>query len=415
MRKAAPPKPPASDRRPLAGVRVLDLTWVLGGPFAAMQLGDLGAEVIKIEPPEGDYSRTVPPHFFAGDSVYYLSINRNKLSLVLNLRTRDGLNVLYDLVRKSDVLMSAFSPEATRRLRIDYPRLRRVNPRLIVANLIAFDNKGPWRDKPGFDSIVQAMSGVMSVTGEAGGAPARVGFHVADQTAGLYLAAAIVAALVGRVRTGRGQRVEVSLLDCQVAALTMLAQTHLQAGEIPGPAGNRNPLIPPVGAYRTSDGKWVMISVTTEKFWQGLCRALGHPEWIADPRFATAGARLTHAEPLYALCEDAVGKFSQVEALARLHREEVPAGPVQRVDEALAHPLTRSRGMLVSVRHPRGGKLRLLGNPMKFSAAPRQRFTAPPQLGQDTAKILGGLLGYSRRRIQELWEAGVTRPASPRS
>lgn len=174
-----------------------------------MQLADLGAEVIKIEPPEGDYSRTVPPHFFHGDSAYYLSINRNKLSLVLDLKTRAGLRVLYDLAKKSDVLMSAFSPEATRRLRIDYPRLRRVNPRLIVANLIAFDHKGPWRDKPGFDSIVQAMSGVMSLTGEAGGAPARAGIHVGDQTAGLYLATAILAALIGRERTGSGQRVEV--------------------------------------------------------------------------------------------------------------------------------------------------------------------------------------------------------------
>ena len=377
-----------------------------------MQLADLGAEVIKIEPPEGDYSRTVPPHFFQGDSAYYLSINRNKVSLVLDLKTRDGLRVLYDLAKKSDVLMSAFSPEATRRLKIDYPRLRRVNPRLIVANLIAFDNKGPWRDKPGFDSIVQAMSGVMSLTGEAGGAPARAGFHVGDQTAGLYLATAILAALIGRERTGSGQRVEVALLDCLVASLTMLAQNYLQSGEIPGATGNRNPLVPPVGAYRTSDGKWVIFSVTTEKFWQGLCRALGHPDWSVDPRFSTARARLTHAERLYALCEDAVGKFTQAEILSRLHREEVPTGPVQRVDEVLAHPLTRSRGMLVTVKHPSGGHLRLLGNPMKFSAAPRQRFTAPPQLGQDTANILGSLLGYSPRRIRQLWDAGVTRPAS---
>jgi crotonobetainyl-CoA:carnitine CoA-transferase CaiB-like acyl-CoA transferase len=399
------------EARPLAGVRVLDLTWVLGGPFAAMQLGDLGAHVIKVEPPEGDYARTVPPHFFAGDSLFYVSINRNKLSLVLDLKTRDGLRVLYDLVKKSDVFMSAFSPEATRRMKIDYPRLRRVNPRLIVANLIAFDDKGPWRDKPGFDSIVQAMGGIMSLTGEAGGPPQRVGYHVGDQTAGLYLATAILAALIGRQRTGRGQRLEVSLLDCQVAYLTMLAQNYLHSGTVPGPTGNRNPLVPPVGAYRTSDGKWVMISVTREKFWQALCRALGHPAWITDSRFATAQARLTHAQALYLLCEDAFGKFTQAEVLARLDGEEVPAGPVQRVDEVLSHPLTRSREMLVSVKHPRGGELRLLGSPMKFSAAPRGRFTAPPALGQDTEKILRGLLGYSARRIRALWQAGVTRPA----
>lgn len=402
------------DPRPLAGGRVLDLTWVLGGPFAAMQLGDLGAEVIKIEPPEGDYARTVPPHFLHGDSLFYVSINRNKLSLVLDLKRRDGLRVLYDLVKKSDVLISAFSPEATRRLKIDYPRLRRVNPRLIAANLIAFDTKGPWRDKPGFDSVVQAMGGVMSLTGEAGGPPARVGYHVGDQTAGLYLATAILAALIGRERTGRGQRLEVSLLDCQVAYLTMLAQNYLQSGEVPGPRGNRNPLVPPVGAYRTSDGKRVMITVTAEKFWQGLCRALGHPEWSADPRFATARARLVHADTLYALCEDAFGKFTQAAVLARLDREEVPAGPVQRVDEVLAHPLTRSRQMLVRVKHPRGGELQLLGSPMKFSDVPRPRYLVPPTLGQDTEKILSGLLGYSGRRIKALWDAGVTRPASTR-
>jgi len=392
---------------------VLDLTWVLGGPFAAMQLGDLGAEVIKIEPPDGDFSRTVPPHFRGGDSAYYLSINRNKLSLVLDLKTRAGLAVLHDLVKKSDVLMSAFSPEATRRLRIDYPRLRRVNPRLIVANLIAFDDKGPWRDKPGFDSIVQAMGGVMSVTGEAGRPPVRVGLHVGDQTAGLYLATAILAALVGRRRTGRGERVQVSLLDCQVAFLTMLAQNYLEGGEVPGPAGTRNALIPPVGAYRTRDSKWVMISVTTEKFWRGLCRALGHPEWATDPRFATAEARLAHREALYALCEDAVATFSQEQALARLEREVVPAGPIQRVDEVLAHPLTRSREMLVTASDPRGGQLTMLGSPMKLRHVTRPRFTAPPRLGQDTEKILRGLLGYSARRIRALREAGVTRPARP--
>ncbi len=403
-----------TDPRPLAGVRVLDLTWVLGGPFAAMQLGDLGAEVIKIEPPEGDYSRTVPLHFLHGDSLFYVSINRNKLSLVLDLKQRDGLRVLDDLVKKSDVFMSAFSPEATRRMKIDYPRLRRVNPRLIVANLIAFDSKGPWRDKPGFDSVVQAMGGVMSLTGEAGGPPQRVGYHVGDQTAGLYLATAILAALIGRERTGRGQRLEVSLLDCQVACLTMLAQNYLQSGAVPGPRGSRNPLVPPVGAYRTSDGKWVMITVTAEKFWRGLCRALRHPEWIADPRFVSAEARLTHAETLYALCEDAFGTLTQTESLARLDGEEVPAGPIQRVDEVLAHPLTRSREMLVSVKHPRGGRLRLLGSPMKFSAARPPRFTAPPALGQDTEKILRGLLGYSPRRIRALWDAGVTRPLPTR-
>jgi crotonobetainyl-CoA:carnitine CoA-transferase CaiB-like acyl-CoA transferase len=310
--------------------------------------------------------------------------------------------------------MSAFSPEATRRLKIDYPRLRRVNPRLIVANLIAFDNKGPWRDRPGFDSVVQAMSGVMSLTGEAGGAPARAGFHVADQTAGLYLATGILAALMSRESTGRGQRVEVSLLDGLVASLTILAQNYLHSGKVPGPAGNRNPLAPPVGAYRTSDGKWVILSITTEKFWRGLCRAIAHPEWIADPRFATADARLTHAKTLYALCEEAFGKLSQADALAQLHGEQVPAGPVQRVDEVLAHPLTRSRGMLVSVKHPSGDRLTLLGSPMRFSGAPRLRYTAPPRLGQDTARILGGLLGYSARRIRELSDAGVTRPAPTR-
>ncbi len=393
---------------------MLDLTWVLGGPFAAMQLADLGAQVIKIEPPEGEYSRTVPPHFFQGDSTYYLSINRNKLSLVLDLKRRDGLRVLYDLAKKADVLMSAFSPEATRRLKINYPRLRRVNPRLIVANLIAFDSKGAWRDRPGFDSIIQAMSGVMSLTGEAGGPPARAGFHVADQTAGLYLATGILAALINRERTGRGQRVEVSLLDGLVASLTILAQNYLHSGEVPGPGGNRNPLVPPVGAYRTSDRKWVIFSITTEKFWQGLCRALGHPEWIADPRFATAKARLTHAKTLYALCEETFEKLSQADALARLQQEQVPAGPVQRVDEVLAHPLTRSREMLVTVKHPSGDQLTLLGNPVKFSGAPRLRYTAPPQLGQDTATILGGLLGYSARRIRELWDSGVTRPAATR-
>ncbi len=399
-----------SDPRPLAGIRVLDLTWVLGGPFAAMQLGDLGAEVIKVESPEGDYSRTIPPHFFRGDSTYYLSVNRNKRRLVLDLKRPEGLRVLYDLVRKSDVLMSAFSPEATRRLKIDYPRLRRVNPRLIVANLIAFDSTGPWRDRPGFDSIVQAMSGVMSLTGEPGRPPARAGFHAGDQTAGLYLALAILAALVGRQRAGRGQRLEVSLLDCLVASLTMLAQNYLQSGEVPGPTGNRNPLVPPVAAYRTSDGKWVMVSVTTEKFWRGLCRALGHPEWSADPRFATAEARLAHAEVLYTLCRDAFGRLTRTEALDRLQLEEVPVGPVQRVNEVLAHPLTRSRGMLVTVKHPGGDPLTLLGSPIKLSSTPRPRYTAPPALGQDTAKILGGLLGYSARRIQELWDSGVTRP-----
>lgn len=390
----------------LQGKVILDLTWVLGGPFAGQLLAQLGAEVIKVEPVGGDYARSVPPVSDTRDSPFFLSVNRGKRSVALDLKHPLGRQAFQDLVREADVVIYGFASDVPARLGLDHGTLAAINPRIVVGQLIGLDDKGPYAGAPAFDLMLQAMSGLMSITGEAGGKPVRVGYQVADLAGGLYLALGVAAGLVQAQATGAGERVQVSLFDAQMAMLTWQAQGYLQGGPAPRASGARHAMIAPSDIYRTSDGRWIALAPTGDAFWQALCEAIGLPGLAADARYATAAARVANVD---ALTEDLAGAIGRRTAQAWLdifEARRVPAALVLGVDEALAHPLAASRGMVEAVARPQGGEpVRMLGNPFKFAGQPSLGY--PPALGQDTAALLRGMAGYDDDSLAALQAAGA--------
>ncbi len=390
---------------PLTGVRVLDLTQFLAGPYGSMLLGDLGAEIIKIEPPGGDPMRQMPPYFLAGESAYFLSINRNKRSVTLNLKMPAGRQVFYDLVRVSDVVLDNFRPGVMEGLGLGYETLRHINRRIIACSITGFGRTGPYRDRPAFDLVLQAMSGAMSITGEPERPPVRMGIPMGDLAGGMFAAQAISAALYARERTGEGCFIDLGLMDCLTALLTYVAQYYLAGGPVPQPAGSHHQSVVPYGVFATADGHLV-IAVFAEKFWSALCRALERPDLAEDPRFARNELRLEHRAELLPLLQDIFRRRPTREWLTRLEAEGVPSGPVQTIDQVLADPHIAARHMVVRVPHPSIGELPLLGNPIKISDV-EEHFHPPPRLGQHTEEILRNLLGYSEKKITELRESGV--------
>jgi len=381
---------------PLAGVRIVDLTWVIAGPFATMLLADLGAEVIKVEPPGGDMARAIPPYRFHDDSAFFLSVNRNKKSIVLDLKDAGDRAVLDELISVSDVVYSNYSPQATRRLGLDYERLRTLNPSVIASRIFGFHDEPPYDELPAFDSVVQAMGGTMSITGPEGGPGVRVGYQIGDLGGGLYSALATVAALHDRARTGEGREVNVSLFDSQLSLLTWQAQNHLVSGDVPGPLGTKHPMIVPNQAFPTADGRQIVVSATGEKFWRRLCAAIDRPELADDPRFTSAERRHANRADLDALLDATFRERDRDDWLDVLTRNGIPSGPVLDVAEAVAHPLARLRDMVVTVDHPQGGRLDLIGNPMKTGHP--ETFTAPPPLGRNGEEIREALRDGSMRR-----------------
>lgn len=379
---------------PLAGVRVIDLTWVIAGPFATMMLADLGAEVIKVEPPGGDMARSIPPHRFHDDSTFFLSVNRNKKSIVLDLKTDADRETLDDLIRTGDVVYSNFSPRATRRLGLGYERLRELNPSIIASRIYGFHDEPPYDELPAFDSVVQAMGGIMSITGEEGGDGVRVGYQIGDLGGGLYSALATLSALYHRAATGEGREVEVSLFDSQLSLLTWQAQNYLVSGRVPGPLGTKHPMIVPNQAFRTADGRQIVVSPTGEKFWRLFCTAIDRADLAGDPRFGDGTLRHANRTELDAILTTEFAKRDRDTWLDILTGHGIPAAPVLDVAEALAHPLTAVRDMLVDVPHPQGGTLSLVGNPMKTGGP--QTFTAPPPLGHHDAEIRARLRAENR-------------------
>jgi crotonobetainyl-CoA:carnitine CoA-transferase CaiB-like acyl-CoA transferase len=390
----------------LSGVRILDLTQFLAGPYGSMLLGDLGAEVIKIEAPgRGDPMRQMPPHFLEGESAYFLSVNRNKRSVTLDLKHPTGREVFLDLVRVSDVVLDNFRPGVMQKLGLDYETLRRVNPRIIACSISGFGQAGPYRDRPAFDLVLQAMSGAMSITGEPGRVPVRMGIPMGDLAGGMFAAQAICAALYARERTGEGCYIDLGLLDCLTSLLTYVAQYYLASGEVPGPAGSQHQSVVPYGAFATADG-YLVIAAFTEKFWQGICRALERPDLAEDPRFVRNALRVQNRDALMPILEAEFRKRTTAEWLARLEAEGVPCGPIYTVDQVLTDPQIAARNMLVHVQHPLIGDLPVLGNPVKVADA-EERFDPPPLLGQHTEEVLREVLGYSKEKVAALREAGV--------
>jgi formyl-CoA transferase/CoA:oxalate CoA-transferase len=389
------------------GVRVLDLSRMLAGPYGSMLLADLGAEVLKIEDPGGgDPMRVMGPPFLEGESAYFLSINRNKKSVALDLERPEGREVFLDLCRVADVVWENFRPGVMARLHCAPETLRAANPRLVVCSISAFGQAGPYRDWPAFDLALQALGGAMSITGEEGRPPVRMGLPMGDLAGGMFGALAVAGALLRRVRTGEGTAIDLSLLDGQVSLLTYVAQYYWADGRVPGPVGSGHASVVPYQALATGDG-FLVVAVFAEKFWRGFCRAIERPDLAADPRFDTNRKRVERKAELLPILEATFPRRATAEWLGRLQAEGVPAAPIQRVDQVLDDPQVRLRDMVVDLEHPRLGTVKTLGTPIKPAGAPPFRPAPPPALGEHTDAVLAGLLGYPAARIEALRRSRV--------
>ncbi len=392
---------------PLTGVRVIELTQVLAGPYAGQLLGDLGAEVIKLEQPgQGDNARRMPPYFIHDLSAYYLGLNRNKKSLSLNIKAPDGKNIFMELVKKSDVVLDNFRPGVRERLGIDYENIKKVNPRIISCSISGFGQTGPYRDRPALDLIIQAMGGAMSFTGEVGREPVRMGLPMGDLAGALFAVHGILAALYYRERTGEGQNIDISMLDCQLALMTYRLQYYFIGGEVPVPIGSGHASAVPIRAYRCKD-KYIVIDAVVERIWESLCRALGHPELITDPRFKDRNQRLQHREELDGILEKIFATRTRDEWMEIFVREGVAGGPIYTLDEVVNDPQIQHRQMVVDMDHPLAGSLKATGNPIKMSAVDKYRYDHQPTLGEHSDEILKDLLGCAHEEVARLHENGI--------
>ena len=388
----------------LDGVRILDLSQMLSGPYSTLILGDMGAEIIKIEEPgEGDRTRSMPHHHFGGLSAYYISVNRNKKSVTLDLKVPEAREVFYDMVRKADVVFDNFRPGVLERLMIDHETLRKIKKDIISVSITAYGYDGPYRDLPAFDLTIQAIGGAMSVTGEPGGAPVRMGIPMGDIAGAVFASNAVTAALYKRAKTGEGSRIDVSLLDALVSMHTYVAQYVLQGGEVPGPVGSGHQSVVPYRAFKGKDGEWFVIAVFTEKFWGLFCRMLGVEGLEKDPRFATNPHRCVHRAELFRILENEFEKRTAPEWLKALDGAGVPAAPINQLDKTLMDPQILLRKMVVDLEIPGAGKVKTMGNPVKVLGE-EERFRPPAQLGEHTEEVLRGILGYSAEKIAGLRE-----------
>ncbi len=387
----------------LSDFRVLDLTWVLGGPFAGQLLAQLGAEVIKVEPLDGDLSRQVSSHSteFDGDSGFFLSVNRGKSSIALDLKRPEGRRVMHDLVRNADAMIYGFAPSVPARLGLDPDSLRAVNPRFTVAQLIGLHDQPPYSEAPAFDLVIQAMAGVMSITGERGGRPVRVGYQIADLAGGLYLALSCVGAMLKALKSGTGQEVQVSLLDCQLALLTWQAQNYFISGVEPEASGARHPVIAPSDIYPCADGRFMAVSPTGQGFWKQFCACIGRPELAEDPRFAHPKSRIANVAALTEILTEIFRSRSSADWTQAFIEDRIPGAPVNSVGAALSQPLAALRQMVETLPNPRGaGSLNFLGNPFKYPD--RQILAYPPKRGEHSRAVLGRVCGYDARHIDRL-------------
>jgi len=391
---------------PLHGIRVLDLTRVLAGPFATMLLADLGADVVKVERPgDGDETRHLPP-LRGGESHYFVSVNRNKRSVVIDLKQPAGRDLALELARASDVLIENFRPGVTARLGLDYEGARRVNPEIVYCSISAFGQTGPLAQRSAFDIAMQAMGGGMSVTGEPDGPPLRSGLPMADLGTGLFAAIGILAAVVEKQRTGRGQLVDVAMFDAMAGLLTQHAGRYFMTGERAGRAGNGHPAVAPYGTFPAADGAIVIASLG-EGFWPKTARALGRPELAGDERFRTNVDRLRNRDELDALIAAETRRRTVAEWEEVFQAHDVPHAPVLDVGQVLDHPQALARGLVAEVEHAALGRMRTTGRAITLPAHPDARPTAAPLLGEHTDEVLRELLGVTPEQVAAWREAGV--------
>lgn len=394
----------AAAQGPLAGLTVLDLSRVLSGPYCTMQLADMGARVIKIEHPDrGDDTRAWGPPWVDGESSYFLSINRNKESVAIDFKTTDGRALLDRLIARADVLVENFRPGTLARMGLDYATLAQRHPRLIYASISGFGQTGPRSHEAGYDAMVQAEGGLMSITGSADGPPYRLGVAIADIVSGMFAAQGITAALYARERTGRGQEVDIAMLDSVVALLSYQAGIYFANDAAPPRLGNRHPTIVPYETFRASDGDFV-IAVGNDDQWRRFCAATGFAE---DDRFTTNRQRVTNYDALKPALDALLRTQTRESWISKLKAAGVPCGSVRDLHEVFSDPQTRSRDMLVELEHAAAGLLKMTGTPLKFSDTPGSVRTPPPLLGEHTTVVLETVLGLDRARIDDLRARGV--------
>jgi formyl-CoA transferase/CoA:oxalate CoA-transferase len=373
-----------------------------------MILADLGAEVIKVERPiSGDDTRAWGPPFIKGESAYFLCVNRNKKSLTLNLTKQKGKEILYKLVRKCDVLLENFSPGVAERLGVDYRTICSLNPRIVYCSISGFGQTGPYKERPAYDIIVQGMGGLMGITGELGRPPVRIGVAITDIGAGMYAAIAILAALMARERTRKGQWIDVSLLDSTVSWLTYMAANYFANGEVPEKMGSAHPNIVPYQCFEARDGKYLTLAVGNDALWRDFCKALDLPRIVEDPKFVTNPERVKNRHELIAILVQIFSTKPRDEWTEILLKAGVPCGPVYTLDEIFLDPQILHRKMLSEMQHPKAGKIKQMGIPMKFSETPGEIGPPPPLLSQHTKEILKSLAGCSNEEIDQLKEEGV--------
>jgi crotonobetainyl-CoA:carnitine CoA-transferase CaiB-like acyl-CoA transferase len=392
--------------RPLDGVRVIDLTRVLAGPYATMLLADMGAEVIKVEEPgKGDDTRAWPA-FAGGESTYFMSVNRGKKSLTLDLKADAGKTILRKLLAGADVLLENFRPGTLGRLGFGWEAVHALNPRLVYGSISGFGESGPESSRPGYDLIVQGESGLMDLTGFPDGPPVKVGNSIADLASGTMAAHGIVLALFARERTGVGQKVEVAMLEVMAALLTYQGQGYLTTGASPKRRGNQHPSIVPYEVFEAADG-YLTVGVANNSLWTRFCQGIGRPELASDSRFDTEAKRVERRDELVPLLAAVFRAGSAADWLARLERAGVPAGKIKSVGEALESEHLRARGAIVSVIHPTAGRMRIVGPPIRLHGTPAEAATPAPLLGEHTDEILTKLAGYSSEAVAELRAGGV--------
>jgi len=386
---------------PLKGIRVLDMTWALAGPFCAMLLCDLGAEVIKVENPEGgDPSRRNFP-FIEGISSYFLSVNRGKKSITVNLQHPRGKEIILGLVKKSDVMVENFRPGVLDRLGLGYAAVREVNPKIIYAACSGFGQKSPYAHRPAYDVIVQGMGGTLSITGEAGGPPVRVGFSIGDLGGGIFTALGILSALQERERSGMGQMVDVSMLDCQMALLENAFARFFATGEVAQRIGSRHPVLTPFQALPTKDG-YIVVAVPREDWWQKFCHLINRQDLLADERFKDNPSRTKNHKELEAILSVVTRTRTTAEWVADMEKIDVACGPVNTIDQVAQDPHTIAREMITGVQHSKAGMLRVVNSPIKLSRTPVKLEKACPEVGEHTNEILRSLLGLSEEEVAGL-------------
>ncbi|MFH2000247.1 MAG: CoA transferase, partial [Planctomycetota bacterium] len=380
---------------PLSGIRVLDLSRILAGPTCSMMLGDLGAEVIKVERPgAGDDTRTWGPPFAGGEAAYYLCCNRNKRSITIDLKHPRGVELVKELAKEADVFLENFTPGLTRRFGLDYDSLKAIHPRLVYCSITAYGQDGPYRDRPGYDMVLSAVGGLMWITGEEGGDPCKVGVAITDVLTGVHASGAIMASLLWRERHGRGQHIDCSLLDIQASALANIASNYLIDGREARRWGTAHESIVPYQVFNTQDHP-LAVAAANQKLWENFARALDRAEWLEDPRFASNPKRVEHRDALIPLVAETLAKKTCDQWMEILVAASVPCGPVNNMERLFSDPQIKHRDMIVEVQHPTIGALRLCGIPIKYSETPATIRLPPPLVGEHTDEILSSILGYS--------------------